>query len=169
MALPALVTAARSAVTLAQSPSVRAKAAEYFKAATGEAIDFTNTAQVNSIINKGPAPAAVLLKGLVSAGVNPDDIFEKVVLQGQSDAATRKIIADLQATYANISAVENSRATIKATNDLGNLLFRKEVVQFAARAYGSPQAIREAHAKLRAFLDMDTAALEETLALHHGR
>jgi hypothetical protein len=42
----------------------------------------------------------------------------------------------------------------------------KEIFLFARRHYGSTQAVREAHAKLRAFLAMDTQALEDTIALH---
>jgi len=60
----------------------------------------------------------------------------------------------------------DKQATIHSTGGLAQALLNKEILEFARRQFGSSQAIREAHAKMRAFISMDTQVLEETLALH---
>lgn len=166
---PVIATAAAKAVELGKNPAVRAKLAEYFQKATGKAVDFANPVAVNSILSRGPAPAAVVLKGLVRAGINPDDIFEGVILREQADAATGRLMDELRSTYAQVAAALDSKASIHSTNGFAEALFKKEIILFAKQKFGSPQAIREAHAKMRAFLAMDTQALEESMALHIGR
>lgn len=166
---PVIATAATKAVQLASDPKVRAKLTEYYKAATGKVVDFANPVAANAVINKGPAPAAVVLKGLVRAGINPDDIFEGVILREQADAATKRLMDELRSTYVQVSAALDSRSAIHSNGNIAEALFKKEIILFAQQKFGSPNAIREAHAKMRAFLSMDVQALEEGLALHLGR
>lgn len=169
MADPKIVSAAKKAIEAARNnPQVLSTLTDYYKKATGKTVDFASAA-ASAIAAKGPAPAAVVLRGAVRGGLNPDDLFEGVILREQADAATGRIIDELRGVYQSLTATLDAKAAIHSGGNLGQALFRKEVVLFAQRVYGSPQAIREAHAKLRAFLAMDTLALEETLALHLGR
>lgn len=164
MAGKSIIDAAKKGLELVKSnPTVMAKVGDYYKSATG----LTLNAQSNLI--KGPAPAAVILKGLVRSGVNPTDLFDGVVLREQADSATAAIMDDLRTVYQNLTTVLDNKATIHSDGALGPALFRKEVILFAQRSFGSVQSIRETHAKMRAFLEMDTRVLEETLALHLGR
>lgn len=164
MAGKSIIEAAKKGLQLVKdNPGALAKVTDYYKSATGQVLD------VNSSLIKGPAPAAVILKGLVRSGVNPSDMFDGVVLREQADAATAAIMDDLRRVYASITTVLDNKSSIHSGGGLGEALFRKEVILFAQRSFGTPKAIREAHAKMRAFLEMDTRVLEETLALHVGR
>lgn len=160
-----LITAARKAAEYAKDPAVRAKLGEYYTKATGKTADFTNSAVVSSIVNKGPAPAAVVLRGLVTAGVNPDRIFDGI-LQEQADGASARVIAELRTTYASIRSKLDSASVIHADGGLAEQLLRKDIILFARDKLGSVKAIREYHAKMRVFLAMDTAAVESQIALH---
>lgn len=168
MAGQAIVQGAKRALQLVKdNPQVTQKLSSYYEKATGKSVDFTTSAGL-AAVNRGPAPAAVVLRGIVSAGVNPDEIFDSVLMKNQRDAASLKIIADLQTLFSNISNRLNSQAVIRSTGGLPDRLFNKSVITFAQRRYGTPAAIREAHAKMRAFMAMDTEVLEETIALHLG-
>jgi len=167
MAAAALIQGATRAVSIvASNPTVRAKVAEYYKKATGKTVDFANVAQVTDVVSRGPAPASVVLRAAVSAGVNPNDIFEGIVLNEQRDRAASAIVDQLRVLYSGISKTLDDRSVIHSAGNLGAQLFNKEVIVFARRQFGSTQAIREAHAKFRAFMAMDSQTLEETLALH---
>lgn len=166
MAVSAIITAASSAVDMARkNPALMSKVNDYVSKAAGRPLDLS----APKAVPPGTAGAAVLLKGAVRAGVNPDTLFEQYILAEQRDGATERLLSDLRATYSRIATAEDARSVIKSDGNLSEQLFKKEIVMFAKRVYGSPQAIREAHAKMRAFLDMDTRSLEETLALHLGR
>ena len=167
MPAPIVLGAARVATMVASNPTVRAKVAEYYSKATGKVIDFASAKAVQDVVAKGPAPAAVVLRGAVRAGVNPDAIFEGIILNEQRDAASARIINELRALYKDVGGKLDATSVIHTTGSLAANLLNKEIYQFARRAYGSPNAIREAHAKLRAFLAMDTQVLEETIALHN--
>jgi hypothetical protein len=173
MALAVMASAAERAVSLVRSnPAVMSKLSEYYSKATGKTVDLSKPGVTDAVIKRGPAPQAVLLRGAVSAGVNPNDIFEGIILREQADGATGRIIDELRAVYSDIATAENSRSTIKGrgAKSLAEALFRKEVILFAANRFGSSaQTIRETHAKLRAFLDMDTESVEAEIALHLGR
>lgn len=170
MAGATVVSAAKKAIDAARrDPKVLSSLTDYYKSATGKTVDFASSA-ATAIATRGPAPAAVVLRGAVRGGLNPDDLFEGVVLREQADAATGRIMDELRGVYRNLTNTLDSRSAIHGGGgNLGEALFRKEVILFAQRVYGSPKGIREGHAKMRAFLEMDTNALEETLALHLGR
>lgn len=155
----------KAASVIASNPDVLQKVAAYYKTATGKALP-GDTSALQAIASRGPAPASILLRGAAIAGINPDDIFEDVILKGQGDAATQRIVSELQAVYSTYRGKMDAEASVRAGGNLADALFKKEVIMFARQKFGSPAAIREAHAKMRAFLHMDTAALEEQLALH---
>lgn len=159
-----IVDAAKKGLQLVKdNPDALSTVTDYYKKATG------NTLDVKSSIIKGPAPAAVILKGLVRSGMNPSDLFDGVVLREQADSATAAIMDDLKRVFASTTTVLDNKAAIHSDGNLGAALFRKEIILFAQKSFGTPKGIREAHAKMRAFLEMDTRVLEETLALHLGR
>lgn len=163
MAGKSIIEAAKKGLALVKNnPTVMTKVNDYYKSATGTTLSGSN-------LIKGPAPAAVILKGLVRAGVNPSDVFDGVVLREQADAATAAIMDDLRNVFNSMTSALDSKAAIHSEGGLGQALLRKEVILFAQRSFGSVQSIRETHAKMRAFLEMDTRTLEETLALHLGR
>jgi len=148
------------------NPKLQAAAEQYIATATGKQVDLSNGTAVAALVNRGPAPAAVVLRAAVKAGVNPDHIFEDIILGEQIDSATQAIIGSLREAYAFVRAGLDKQATIHSSGGLAQALLNKEILEFARRQFGSSQAIREAHAKLRAFISMDTQVLEETLALH---
>lgn len=169
MAGEAIISGAKRAFDLVRkNPGVAKKVAEYYRKATGKAVDFTKSSATD-ILHRGPAPAAVFLRGAVTAGINPDDIFEKDILVGQRDGATAQIITDLRTLYGALASRLDASAVIHSSGGLAERLLNKEVILFAQQKFGSPSAIREAHAKFRMFLAMDSQVLEETIALHLGR
>lgn len=164
MAGKSIIEAAKKGLKLVKdNPDALAKVTDYYKSATGQSLN------VNANIIKGPAPAAVILKGLVRSGVNPSELFDGIVLREQADTATAAIMDDLRRVFTSLTTVLDGKAAIHSTGGLGDALFRKEIILFAQRSFGSPKSIRETHAKMRAFLEMDSRVLEETLALHLGR
>lgn len=168
MAGKGLVEAGKKAASMIVSnPDVLQKVATYYKSATGKALPGDASA-LQAIASRGPAPSSILLRGAVKAGIDPNDIFEDVVLKNQGDAATMRIVSELESVYASYRGKMDAESSVRAGGNLADALFKKEVILFARQKFGSPAAIREAHAKMRAFLAMDTAALEEQLALHLG-
>lgn len=157
--------AKRAAATIAANPDILSKAGAYFKSATGRELP-KDVSGIVSLVSKGPAPASILLRGAAAAGVNPNDFFEDVILKGQGDAATQRILSELQGVYSKYRSALDADAVVTTGGNLADALFKKEVIMFARQKFGSPASIREAHAKFRAFLHMDTASLEEQLALH---
>lgn len=167
MAGQTLVKGAARALELIRKNQPRAtKLSEYYQKATGKVVDFTSAAQVAAIA-KGPAPAAVILRGAVSAGMNPGHVFDDAVVS-QADKASAQIINELFDLFNQVSAVLDVKATIHSDGSFAASMFKKEVMMFAQKQFGTPKSIREAHAKLRAFLEMDSASLNETLVLHLG-
>jgi len=163
----ALVEGAKKAASLvANNQHVRNTVSTYVERATGKKMDFSDTNAVTALVQKGPAPAAVVLRAAVKAGINPDDIFEGVVLNEQRDRATAAIVEQLRTLYSQVAGKLDGQASIHPSGSIAAALLNKEILLFARRQFGSGAAIREAHAKLRAFISMDSQTLEETIALH---
>lgn len=167
MAGKAIVDGAKRAIDLVRNnPAAAAKLQEYYAKATGKSVDFTSADAVN-IPSKGPAPAAVVLKGAVRAGVNPDHIFDTIMIE-RADNASLQIISELRKSFGALTSNLDGAAAIHSPSSFADRVLHRELIQYARQASwgGSKQAIRENHAKLRAFLQMDTQALEEGLALY---
>lgn len=162
-----LVAGAKQALQLARNPEVRQQIVEYTKRATGgKAV--SSFEDLSNLVTKGIAPASIVLRGAAANGINPDDIFAEHVLRGQADAVAQKIIAELRTVYASNRGRWDSEAGIKYSGTTSNDLYQKGVIKWARGQFSSSQGVREAHAQLRAFLDMDTATVEHLLALHYG-
>lgn len=160
--------AVEGAKRLAENPAVRKTALEYIQKATGK--NFSGVNEVVSYASKGNAPAAVVLKAMARAGVNPNELFDTHLLAGQANAAEMRLIEDMKRSFMAATSSLDATSKVAPAGDTAKLLINKSVINFArAKFGGSDQAVREAHAKLRMFVEMSTATLEQTLELHTNR
>lgn len=163
MPAPIIGAAVRGLQVAASNPAIRAKVAEYASKALGKNVD-TIPALVNEV-KRGVAPAAVAVNALARAGMNPDDMFEGL-LNGQMDAATRRIYEDARVAFAAVTQTLDSSSVVRSNGQTAVDLLQREVFYWARARFGANNAaIREAHAKLRMFVEMDAATLERNIAL----
>lgn len=163
MAAQLIVQAGQRALALASDPAVRAKVANYVQKATGSA----QMPNLTQMVSKGPAPAAVVLRGAALAGINPDDMFAGISKQANNERLAR-LYVDLRQVYDTVQNKLDSTSQIRGDGDaeFAARMYRKKVIRFARERFGGPAAIREAHTLMRAFLEMDSKTLDQELAIN---
>lgn len=165
MAGKALMTAAQRAIELARDPALRAKALELARKSANVAIP-TDGPQLTKYVQSGPAPAAVVLGGFARAGVNPDAFFDDII-EAESDQRTRIVLESLRKQYRQTQQLLDSESKIRDVSSVEDRLHAQAVLVWARRQFGAnPQAVREAHSFLRAFVAMDSKVLADELIVN---
>lgn len=165
MAGPALVTAAQRAITLVSDPAIRAKALELAQKGANMVIP-SDVPQLTKYVQSGPAPAAVVLGGFARAGINPDSFFDDII-EAESDRRTRVVLESLRKQYRETQQLLDSESKIRAVSSVEDRLHAQAVLSWARRQFGTnPQAVREAHSMLRAFLAMGSDVLDNELLVN---
>lgn len=161
-AVPALARGAVAAIQRA-APSIKAKAMEYITTATSGRVN--TDAAVAKFASSGRNALAIVAGGATRAGINPNTLFDKAVLETARDAELQNLVANLQDDFRRLYNGIDATSTFLSPmqQQTADDLIARDVIRFIKRAgLGN---IAEAHTKLRLFLAMDDALIQRAITL----
>lgn len=164
-AIPAVPALARGAVAVIQraAPAIKETAMKYVRTATNGRV--STDAAVAKFAESGRNALAIVASGATKAGINPDTLFDKAVLDASRDVELQNLVTNLRDDFNRLYRQIDEKSTFLSPmqQQTADDLIARDVIRYVKRAgLGN---IAEAHAKLRLFLAMDDALVQRAITL----
>lgn len=156
--VPVIVTRAAAALASA-SPAIGTRVLAYVN--RGGRFAFTSVQALGNALTSRPAIAALVVAGLVDAGMSVANIFSP---GDEADPAVAAAIAEFGLKTRKVISTDSE---LSLGSDESAIEFEdlKRIMVWAREQYGSVSAIRSQHNMLRAFCELDDASLERGVRL----
>lgn len=163
----AAAAAARLAAAESANPGMYQKAMDYVKRTTGGAI--ASVPQIAAYAGQNPQQLAVLARGMVTAGIRPDEIFPSALVNEIRDRRVQMIWNEMKAEFQKAYGPLDAASTIKAVDPIARVAEAMKNISDLERSFnrvpGDDAWVRRFHVQLKMFLASDDALIEQALFL----
>jgi len=176
MAAPALAGVARVAMVAgrqlataeASSPGRFRQALDYIKRATGGQV--STAAQAAKYAEGSRTQNALVVRGMVKAGFNPDEIITREILSEVHDAQLKSFYESMRREFARDYGAVDAASAIKADDsdqapEIATMSAINDIERIFNLPWGSDDAVIRLHYSLRRFLATDDALVQRALVM----